>query len=80
MNFNDVAEVEEPSGQELTDHAHSAGISTSVFFPSVYQCIQGHNGRVSLSFHRNQPMPTLGINPNTDIDTSIWSTKWIQIV
>lgn len=73
--MDDVDETEELSEPEFTDHAHNAGISTSVFC-LVSQGIQGHNRKVNLSFHRNKPRPMLGLNSNT----AFWSAKRMLIL
>lgn len=44
MKRSDVADVEDPSEPEFTQHADSAGNSNSVFFPRVFSVSRGHIG------------------------------------
>lgn len=52
MNLSDVAEAEERSASEFTDHADSSGRSASV--SNVSQCFAKHNHMVHIKKKNNR--------------------------
>lgn len=66
MNSSDVADTEELSEREYTDHADSAGFLFYLFififkhhwdFPSGFPCIWGYNGRVLIKKNKKNKNP-----------------------